>query len=175
MRGQFRWWRLEKDFGQLLLETCHRVLEVAEANHLTPRGRFVTTRLNVRVRQFRLVEAQFFHLSRHVNDVKLAPAGRGITKIKPGSKAPMNAYAEHLSLYSLWNNIKSGRSLDDVCIQHTARCRGCREFVWELSRDARALGFSFPDLLPTSGQEHQSPDTTSGSLGSTCSDKPHMA
>ncbi len=70
----------------------------------------------------------------------------------PADTASM--FSEHLSEDLLWAVIKKGQSLDETYIRHAAECRDCREFVWEFSNEARCSGFSFPDLLPHSG-EHE--------------------
>ena len=54
---------------------------------------------------------------------------------------------EHLSEDLLWSAIKGHTPLDENFIEHTRDCRDCREFVQELSVEARTKGFSFPDLL----------------------------
>ena len=68
--------------------------------------------------------------------------------MKTRQDASTEPRAEHLSSDLLWTLVKSSRRLDQTYVQHTNVCRDCCEFVGDFSRDARALGFSFPDLLP---------------------------
>jgi hypothetical protein len=61
-----------------------------------------------------------------------------------------DSIADHLSEDMLWSAITERQPLNESQIDHTDECRDCREFVQELTGEAKRKGLAFPDLLSKS-------------------------
>jgi hypothetical protein len=64
---------------------------------------------------------------------------RDLAIIGSGRGAAVNEYAEHLSTALLCELVQSGRSLDELYLQHVKVCRDCHEFVVEFCAGEKRL------------------------------------